>query len=70
MNLPSDRGAEELTVYSWNTKVSAPFNDRSLHISYLIFLHVDITIYLLQIHKISNVGNCCFISNIFLGKSR
>ena len=25
MNLPSGRGAEELTVYSWNTKVSAPF---------------------------------------------
>ena len=24
MNLPSGRGAEELTVYSWNIKVSAP----------------------------------------------
>ena len=25
MNFLSGRGAEELTVYGWNTKVSAPF---------------------------------------------
>ena len=28
MNFLSGRGAEELTVYSWNTKVSAPLSNR------------------------------------------